>query len=161
MKPMKFALIAAMAASLAVAGAQAAKPEDKGKPAHAEKAKAGKSGDHQGKGNKDYGYDAKRKDGGYVSDDELRRAVIDRALLDRYGTQYKVSGYKPLPPGIRKNLARGKPIPPGIAMTRLPQGYINSLPRYEGYEWRGYGTDLVLVHALSNKIADVIVDALD
>lgn len=66
-----------------------------------------------------------------------------------------------LPPGIRKNLARGKPIPPGIAMTRLPDGYVRHLPRYEGYEWRGYGTDLVLVHLLSNKIADVILDALD
>ncbi len=150
MKSMKFVLIAAVAASLAVAGVQAAKPEDKGKPAHAEKAK----------GNKDH---ANKGDGGHdqSSGEVLRRAVIDRVLLDRYGQQYQVGGYKPLPPGIRKNMARGKPIPPGIAKTRLPQGYINSLPRYEGYEWRGYGSDLVLVHLLSNKIADVILDALD
>jgi hypothetical protein len=142
-----FALAAAFAlAGLAVNTAEAGKPEDKGKPAQAEKGKAHKGGGH---------------DDRYDSGDELRRAVIDRVLLDRYGKQYQVGGYKPLPPGIRKNMARGKPIPPGIAKTRLPQGYINSLPRYEGYEWRGYGSDLVLVHLLSNKIADVIIDALD
>jgi hypothetical protein len=133
-------------AGLAANTAEAGKPEDKGKPAHAEKGKAHKGGGH---------------DDRYDSGDELRRAVIDRVLLDRYGKQYQVGGYKPLPPGIRKNMARGKPIPPGIAKTRLPQGYVNSLPRYEGYEWRGYGSDLVLVHLLSNKIADVILDALD
>ena len=153
MKSMKFVLIAAMAASLAVAGVQAAKPEDKGKPAHAEKGQS-KQGD---KGQSKQG----GRDGYNGSTESLRRAVIDRVLLDRYGQQYQVGGYKPLPPGIRKNMARGKPIPPGIAKTRLPQGYINSLPRYEGYEWRGYGSDLVLVHLLSNKIADVILDALD
>jgi hypothetical protein len=142
-----------MAASLAVAGVQAAKPEDKGKPAHAEKGQS-KQGD---KGQSKQG----GRDGYNGSTESLRRAVIDRVLLDRYGQQYQVGGYKPLPPGIRKNMARGKPIPPGIAKTRLPQGYINSLPRYEGYEWRGYGSDLVLVHLLSNKIADVILDALD
>lgn len=43
--------------------------------------------------------------------------------------------YKPLPPGIRKNLARGKPLPPGIAKTRLPGGYVGRLPHYSGYEW--------------------------
>lgn len=153
MKSMKFVLIAAVAASLAVAGVQAAKPEDKGKPAHAEKGQS-KQGD---KGQSKQG----GRDGYNGSTESLRRAVIDRVLLDRYGQQYQVGGYKPLPPGIRKNMARGKPIPPGIAKTRLPQGYINSLPRYEGYEWRGYGSDLVLVHLLSNKIADVILDALD
>lgn len=150
MKSLKFVLITAMAASLAVAGVQAAKPEDKGKPAHAEKAKSHKGKEHKG----DTGHQTS-------SSEVLKRAVIDRVLLDRYGQQYHVGGYKPLPPGIRKNMARGKPIPPGIAKTRLPQGYINSLPRYEGYEWRGYGSDLVLVHLLSNKIADVIIDALD
>ena len=88
-------------------------------------------------------------------------AGISAADARKWKKQYRVGGYKPLPPGIRKNLARGKPIPPGIAMTRLPDGYVRHLPRYEGYEWRGYGTDLVLVHKLSNKIADVILDALD
>ena len=34
-----------------------------------------------------------------------------RALAVNYG----LTGYKALPPGIAKNLARGKPLPPGIA----------------------------------------------
>ena len=75
-----------------------------------------------------------------------------------YAKQYNVGNYKPLPPGIRKNLARGKPIPPGIARTRLPDGYINLLPRYNGYEWRGYGGDLVLLDSRTQLIADVIMD---
>ncbi len=136
---------AALALALALAmPAQADKPEHAGKP------------DKQmGKGHD--GGDKRHKDN---AGDSLQRAIVDRLVLDRYGKQYKVKGHKPLPPGIRKNLARGKPIPPGIARTRLPQGYVDRLPRYQGYEWRGYGSDLVLVHLLSDKIADVLVDAL-
>ena len=33
----------------------------------------------------------------------------------RLAKENKLTGQKPLPPGIRKNLARGKPLPPGIA----------------------------------------------
>lgn len=49
-----------------------------------------------------------------------------------------------LPPGIRKNLARGKPLPPGIA-KRFDNRLLGQLPRYEGYEWQQVGTDVVLV----------------
>jgi hypothetical protein len=49
-----------------------------------------------------------------------------RALAVEMGVA--VGGTKPLPPGIRKNLAHGKPIPPGIARTRLPPGYLDRLP---------------------------------
>ena len=66
--------------------------------------------------------------------------------------------YKPLPPGIRKNLARGKPIPPGIAKTRLPGGYVSKLPHYPGYEWVGAGLDLLLVQTASGVIADTLFD---
>jgi hypothetical protein len=66
--------------------------------------------------------------------------------------------YKPLPPGIRKNLARGKPIPPGIAKTRLPGNYVGQLPHYPGYEWLGAGLDLLLVQTASGVIADVLID---
>ena len=157
MKSAKFILIAAVAATLAFGSAQAAKPEGKGKPEQSEKGNSGKSedkgghDDHGGKRDGRKGHDGK----------DLRYAGISRDDARRYADQYRVSGTKPLPPGIRKNLARGKPIPPGIAMTRLPQGYLDRLPRYPGYEWRGYGRDLVLVDALSNVIADVILDAFD
>lgn len=140
------AILFAAAAGFAFSGAALAKkPDDKGPPAHAGQ------GQHEDKGK---GHDDRRESA-------LRYAGISASEARKWKKQYRVGGYKPLPPGIRKNLARGKPIPPGISMTRLPDGYVRHLPRYEGYEWRGYGTDLVLVHKLSNKIADVILDALD
>ncbi len=140
----------------------AAKPEDKGgKPAT-----AGQSADGKSKGGQPA--DVKHDDAKYKADkskgnddySQLRHAGINQDKARQYAKQYNVGGYKPLPPGIRKNLARGKPIPPGIAKTRLPQGYINQLPRYNGYEWRGYGSDLVLVNSTSQIIADVIMDVL-
>ena len=116
-----------------------------------------KNPDNQGKDNsknqKDY---SKNKDSHHI----MHYAGISKKDANKYAKQYSVGGYKPLPPGIRKNLARGKGIPPGIAMTRLPNGYTNHLPRYEGYEWRGYGTDLVLVNSTNQLIADVIMDVL-
>jgi hypothetical protein len=46
---------------------------------------------------------------------------------------------KPLPPGIAKQLVRGKPIPPGIARTRVPDAVQTRLA------WRPRGYDLFLV----------------
>ena len=74
----------------------------------------------------------------------------------RLADQHHLTGSKPLPPGIRKNLARGKPMPPGIAKTRLPEGFINGLPRNPGYEWQQAGVDLVLVVSGSLVISDIL-----
>lgn len=68
------------------------------------------------------------------------------------------AGYKPLPPGIRKNLARGKPLPPGIARTRLPSAYLARLPAHPGYDWVAVGTDLVLISLATYLIADILHD---
>ena len=68
------------------------------------------------------------------------------------------TGYKPLPNGIRKNLARGKPLPPGIQKTRMPGGMMDKLPKRAGYEWQSAGTDLVLVQAGTDIVADVLKD---
>ena len=68
------------------------------------------------------------------------------------------TGYKPLPKGIRKNLARGKPMPPGIQKTRMPGGVMDKLPKKQGYEWRNAGTDLLLVEAGTEIVADVLKD---
>jgi len=92
---------------------------------------------------------------------QMHYAGIDRTQAKKYAMQYQFYGYKPLPPGIRKNLARGKPIPPGLAYNRLPPAYVATLPYYQGYEWRGYGADLVLVSIVSGVIADVLMGALD
>ena len=65
-----------------------------------------------------------------------------------------------LPPGIRKNLARGKPLPPGIA-KRFDSRLAGQLPHYDGYEWRQVGTDVVLVALATGLIYEVIENVLD
>ncbi len=146
----KLSKIAGFALVLAFLGASpviAKNPDNQGKS----------EGQKNSKGNSQKG-DSKNKDN-HDNHHEMHYAGIDRSKTRQYAKQYNVGDYKPLPPGIRKNLARGKPIPPGIAKTRLPDGYINQLPRYNGYEWRGYGGDLVLVDSRTQLIADVIMDA--
>ena len=66
-----------------------------------------------------------------------------------------------LPPGIRKNLARGKPLPPGIAKKMVPGPMLRELPAYSGYEWRVYGSDLVLVALATGVVADVLAGVFD
>ena len=60
----------------------------------------------------------------------------------------------------RQNLARGKPLPPGIA-KKLDSRLLGQLPRYEGYEWRQAGTDLILVAIASGVIYEVLNDVLN
>ena len=65
-----------------------------------------------------------------------------------------------LPPGIQKNLARGKPLPPGIA-KKLDGRLLGQLPRYDGYEWQQVGTDLILVTIATGIIYEVLNGAFD
>ncbi|WP_430444925.1 MAG: anti-virulence regulator CigR family protein [Pseudomonas piscis] len=65
-----------------------------------------------------------------------------------------------LPPGIQKNLARGKPLPPGIA-RKLDGRLLGQLPHYDGYEWRQAGTDLILVTVATGLIYEVLSGVLD
>lgn len=65
-----------------------------------------------------------------------------------------------LPPGIRKNLARGKPLPPGIA-KRCDKRLLGQLPHYEGYEWQQVGTDVVLVTLATGLIYEILQNVLD
>lgn len=66
------------------------------------------------------------------------------------------TGYQGLPPGIAKNLGRGKPLPPGIAKRMVPQDMLFKLPEHPGYEWRIAGQDLILVQIGSSIVADVL-----
>jgi len=79
----------------------------------------------------------------------------------KLASDYKMTGGKPLPPGIRKNLARGKPLPPGIEKTRLPGSFVNQLPHHTGFEWQRVGTDLVLVVSGSLVISDILEGVFD
>ncbi|MBU0914010.1 MAG: RcnB family protein [Gammaproteobacteria bacterium] len=80
-----------------------------------------------------------------------------RALAKRY----KLTGQSALPPGIRKNLARGKPLPPGIAKKSVPAAMLAELPQHQGYEWQVVGTDVVLVSIATAVITDVLIDVLN
>ncbi|MEN5143949.1 anti-virulence regulator CigR family protein [Pseudomonas juntendi] len=65
-----------------------------------------------------------------------------------------------LPPGIQKNLARGKPLPPGIA-KKLDGRLLGQLPHYDGYEWMQAGADLILVAVATGLIYEVLNGAFD
>jgi len=65
-----------------------------------------------------------------------------------------------LPPGIQKNLARGKPLPPGIA-KKLDGRLLGQLPHYDGYEWMQAGADLILVAVATGIIYEVLDGAFD
>jgi hypothetical protein len=124
--------------ALLVTSAQANPPEGKGK----------------GKHNKSEAVDS----GGAVS--SLVTAGVTVAVARQYALDsgFKAGGYKPLPPGIQKNLARGKPLPPGIAKRSAPAGMISRLPHHAGHEWQVAGTDLVLVQVGTAIVADVLRD---
>ena len=65
-----------------------------------------------------------------------------------------------LPPGIQKNLARGKPLPPGIAKNF--DSRLNArLPHYDGYEWKQIGTDVVLVAVATGIVYEILRNVLD
>jgi Ni/Co efflux regulator RcnB len=65
-----------------------------------------------------------------------------------------------LPPGIQKNLARGKPLPPGIAKN-MDSRLLRQLPRYEGYEWKQLGRDVILVAIATGIVYEILENVLD
>ena len=69
---------------------------------------------------------------------------------------HRLTGFARLPPGIQRNLARGRPLPPGIARRALPDAMMRSLPAIQGHEWRVAGTDLVLVAIGTLVVAEIL-----
>ena len=64
-----------------------------------------------------------------------------------------------LPPGIAKNLERGKPLPPGIAKSYLPSHVVAGLPRLpSGLDYVVVAGKLLLVEAATAAIHDVLLD---
>ncbi|MBN5309910.1 hypothetical protein JY476_04265 [Serratia marcescens] len=113
----------------------------------------GNNGNHGNKGNKDKG--------GYRNDDNLVSVSLSRDRARSLAHNYGLTGYRSLPPGIAKNLARGKPLPPGIAKKMVPRSMLRELPQYPGYEWRIAGDDLVLVALSTAIVASVINGVFD
>lgn len=54
----------------------------------------------------------------------------DRATFHDYFVTHKIAA-QPLPPGIAKNVARGKPLPPGIAKRALPADLLALGPKVD------------------------------
>ncbi|MBA0166551.1 anti-virulence regulator CigR family protein [Pectobacterium sp. CFBP8739] len=146
------ALIAAISLSVFSAPIYA-NPSNGNGGSHGNSGVHGNKSHSSGKGNDDHG---KRK-----NEARLNRVDADisfsqaRSLALTYG----LVGYQSLPPGIAKNVVRGKPLPPGIAKKTLPASMIRDLPHYVGYEWRAVGKDLVLI-ALSTSIVTAVINGV-
>ncbi|RVU34589.1 hypothetical protein EOI86_17135 [Hwanghaeella grinnelliae] len=84
----------------------------------------------------------------------------DRTIIERY-VREKGIGTKSLPPGIAKNLARGKPLPPGIAKRGLPTDLEGRLPKLrEGLERIIVGDDVTIVEEGTRIVVDILRDVL-
>jgi hypothetical protein len=78
----------------------------------------------------------------------------DRATFRNYFTTHKITA-QPLPPGIAKNVARGKPLPPGIAKKALPADLLVLAPKVGRDVSFAIVGDMVVAHR-----AGVVVDLL-
>lgn len=176
MKRRSFLIASVMAGSVLVFAARAAPPEGKGQGKnanfHGNKGKGAKNSNDQKRSayydshGRDHEYfDDRRDKHGRLRGDEsfadLVYAGITAALAKEYVYDLGLTGYSALPPGIRKNLARGKPLPPGIAKKTVPGSLLGRLPRYPGYEWRVTGTDLILVSIATAAVADILYDVFN
>ena len=89
---------------------------------------------------------------------QLTHPDINYKQIRRIAEERHYTGYRALPPGIAKNLARGKPLPPGIAKKSAPSSIVRELPTYPDYEWKRCGTDLVLVQIATQIVAEVLAN---
>ena len=78
-----------------------------------------------------------------------------------YDSHKKKGGKNGLPPGIAKNLARGKPLPPGIAKQYLPGDLVRRLPPVPaGYERIIVAGKILLVAIATQVVHDVLTDVM-
>ena len=89
------------------------------------------------------------------------RIDFDSKEAHRWAKEYGLSGQKPLPPGIRKNLARGKPLPPGLAKRDLSGPFLGKLPSHTDYTWQMAGTDLVLLSKSDKIVREIVRDVFN
>ncbi len=84
----------------------------------------------------------------------------ERERIREFYVSHQQPAAKPLPPGIRKRLARGKPLPPGIAKQTLPSRLESGLPTRDGYERVQVGVDVLLVEVATGIIHDILMDVI-
>ena len=91
---------------------------------------------------------------------EISFSIGDRDQIQAYYFANPHPGLEALPPGIRKNLLRGKPLPPGIAKRFPPDALRSSLSIPRRYEVIEVGWDVFLVEAATGIIHDVLMDVI-
>jgi hypothetical protein len=79
----------------------------------------------------------------------------DRATFHNYFVTHKIAP-QALPPGIAKNIARGKPLPPGIAKRAFPAELVAMVPRQRGVTFYVVGDRVVAVRR--GTVIDIILD---
>ncbi|TDV59881.1 anti-virulence regulator CigR family protein [Pseudomonas sp. LP_7_YM] len=130
--------------------------DDNGPGQHQEQGAQGAQGGQQGNRGNDRGNDHRADNqgndrrGGRPPQDfgDVRRTIQDHREVIGRG--------QPLPANI--HVEKGRPLPRGYG-RRLDDRSMQYLPRYDGYEWRRLGTDVVLV-AIGSGIVYEILDGV-
>lgn len=108
------------------------------------------------KGPKGKGHHAESGDSAAVAVGiEAMFSIEERNAIEGYFVQHPASPQR-LPPGIAKNLARGKPLPPGIAKKALPGRLVSALPPRPGYQYVMAGSDVLLVEVATQVVTDIL-----
>lgn len=156
MKKTMFTLLLLLPFTFASTMAVADNDKAKGNKGHQNSAHQNNGQKGNGKGNSDKGDKGNKGNNGKNHDNGSPNITITFDQARGLAVTHGLTGYSSLPPGIAKNLARGKPLPPGIAKKAVPAGMLSSLPHYPGYEWYIAGDDLVLVAATTAIVNTVL-----
>lgn len=81
-------------------------------------------------------------------------SAAERQIIVEFFAKHRYESTS-LPPGIAKNLARGKPLPPGIAKKHIPNELQARLPKRSGVEVTIFGDRIVLLEA-SGLVVDIL-----
>lgn len=117
----------------------------------------------QGRGHRGRGGGGGGGDVGVSADVTLSGVTLSVDLTTQIRDFYAsrpASNVEALPPGIRRNLARGKPLPPGLAKRSPPPELVSHVHVRDGYELVEVGVDVFLVEVATNVIHDVLMDVI-
>ncbi|WP_285422770.1 anti-virulence regulator CigR family protein [Pseudomonas sp. efr-133-TYG-103a] len=129
--------------------------EDNGPGQHQDRGPQGGPQDNRGNGHgNDHRNDqhVENHGGGRPPEDfgEVRRTIQEHREVIGRG--------QPLPPNV--HIVKGHPLPRGYG-RRLDQRSLQYLPRYDGYEWRRLGPDIVLVAIGSGIVYEILEGVLN
>ena len=87
-------------------------------------------------------------------------SLQDRETIREFYVAHQQPPAESLPPGIRRNLERGKALPPGIAKKSPPTELRSRLSVPERFEVVEVGLDVLLVEVATGVIHDVLMDVI-